>query len=291
MPSTIASPNKGIGLMMLAILLFTTMDATAKHLIAAYPAPLVIWARFAGMFVLVLLILRRRLPHIARTRHPVLHFWRSASQFGATGLFFLSLGYIGLAEATAIVDINPVLVTLGAALFLGERFGPRRALGVVAALIGAMFIIRPGSSVFSFAALLPLGAALCYSANVLLTRFLGQKESVWTAMFYASAFGTFAGAIALPWVWTPIAAADLPWFVLVGLLGTAAQLCIIRAFSITEASILAPFGYLGLIFSVFWGIVLFDQYPDGWTVLGALVIAGAGLYVWHRENITAKAAQ
>ena len=283
--------NKGIGLMALAILLFTTMDATAKHLIATYPAPLVIWARFAVMFLLVVLILNRRVPAMVRTHHPVLHFWRSASQFGATGLFFLSLGYIGLAEATAIVDINPVLVTLGAALFLGERFGWRRAMGVVAALIGAMIIIRPGSAVFSPAALLPMGAAVCYSANVLLTRFLGQKESVWTAMFYASAFGTIAGAFALPWVWVPVATADLGWFALVGVLGTAAQLCIIRAFSITEASVLAPFGYLGLIFSAIWGIVLFGQYPDGWTVFGALVIVSAGLYVWHRETQLGKAGR
>lgn len=291
MTHAVPSPNRGIALMVMAILLFTTMDAAAKHLIATYPAPLVIWARFAGMFVLVLVILNRRLPQMARTRFPVLHVWRSASQFGATGLFFMSLGYIGLAEATAIVDINPVLVTLGAALFLGERFGLRRALGVLAALIGALVIIRPGSDVFSLAALLPLGAAICYSANVLLTRFLGQQESVWTAMLYASAFGTLAGAVALPWVWMPIAMQDMPVFVLVGLLGTAAQLCIIRAFSITEASVLAPFGYLGLIFSVFWGIVLFNQYPDRWTIFGALVIASAGLYVWHRENRIVKAAR
>ncbi|MGL5008703.1 MAG: DMT family transporter [Paracoccaceae bacterium] len=288
MPSPAPSPNRGILLMMLAIFLFTAMDATAKHLIATYPAPLVIWARFAGMFVLVLLILNRRVLVTARTRYPVLHFWRSASQFGATGLFFLSLGYIGLAEATAIVDINPVLVTLGAAIFLGEKFGPRRAAGVVAALIGALIIIRPGSDVFSPAALLPLGAAVCYSANVLLTRFLGQQESAWTAMLYASAFGTIAGALALPWVWVPVAAGDLGWFVLVAMLGTGAQLCIIRAFSITEAAILAPFGYLGLIFAAIWGIVLFRQYPDGWTILGALVIAGAGIYVWHRETRAAR---
>jgi drug/metabolite transporter (DMT)-like permease len=291
MTKSMSQMNKGIALMVLAVLLFTAMDAAAKHLIATYPALLVVWARFTGMFLFVVLILNRRLPRMARTRFPLLHLWRSASQFGATGLFFVSLGYIGLAEATAIVDINPVLVTLGAALFLGEKFGLRRAAGVVAALIGALIIIRPGSDVFSPAALLPLGAALCYSVNVLLTRFLGQQESVWTAMFYASAFGALAGAVALPWVWMPIALADLPMFVLVGLLGTAAQLCIIRAFSIAEATVLAPFGYLGLIFSAFWGIVLFNQYPDRWTVFGALVIAGAGLYVWHRENITAKAAK
>lgn len=291
MPALPPPANRGILLMMLAIFLFTTMDATAKHLIAVYPAPLVIWARFAGMFVLVLFILNRRLPVVARTRFPVLHFWRSAAQFGATGLFFVSLGYIGLAEATAIVDVNPVLVTLGAALFLGERFGLRRAAGVVAAMIGALIIIRPGSAVFSLAALLPLGAAVYYSANVLLTRYIGQKETAWTAMLYASAFGTIAGAFALPWVWVPVAAADLGWFGLVAVLGTGAQLCIIRAFSITEAAVLAPFGYLGLVFAAIWGVVLFGQYPDGWTVLGALVIAGAGLYVWHRETRGGKAAR
>jgi drug/metabolite transporter (DMT)-like permease len=287
-PDLQSGVSRGIALMILAILLFTAMDATAKGLIARYPAPQVIWARFAGQLLIVLFILRWRVGPLLRTRFPGFHLARSLFQFGATGCFFLSLGHIGLAEATALTDINPVLITLGAALFLGERLGPRRLGGVVVALIGALIIIRPGAGVFSPWALLPLGAAVFYTGNALITRYIGSRESVWTSMLYASLFGTLAASFALPFVWIPIPASDLLIFALVGALGTGAQLCIIRSFSIAEASVVAPFAYLGIVFAAGWGIVLYDQWPDRWTVIGALVIVVAGLYVWHRETQAAR---
>jgi drug/metabolite transporter (DMT)-like permease len=276
--------------MILAILLFTAMDATAKGLIERYPAPQVVWARFAGQLLIVLILLNRRAPTLLRSRYPRLHMARSACQLGATGLFFLSLPHVGLAEATALTDINPVLITLGAALFLGEKLGPRRIAGVVVALIGALIILRPGLGVFSPWALLPLGAAVCYTGNALLTRYIGPKEPVWTSLLHASIFGTAVSALALPFVWVPVSGADLLLFTLVGFLGTGAQLCIIRSFSMTEAAVVAPFAYLGIIFATFWGALLYDQWPDGWTLLGALVIVGAGLYVWHRETQAARSA-
>ena len=280
--------TRGVALMILAIVLFTAMDATAKGLIERYPPAQVVWARFAGQLAIVLIVLNTRTRQFLRTGHPRLHLLRSACQFGATSLFFLSLTHIGLTEATALTDINPVLITLGAALFLGERLGPRRVAGVFAALIGALIILRPGSGVFSLWALLPLGAAVCYTGNALLTRFIGQKEPVWTSLLHASIFGTVVAALALPVVWVPVTGPDLALFALVGLLGTGAQLCIIRSFSMTEAGIVAPFAYLGIVFATFWGVVLYDQWPDGWTIIGALVIVGAGLYVWHRERQAAR---
>lgn len=273
-----------MALMILAIFFFTAMDATAKGLIARYPAPQVIWVRFAGQLALVLIILGPRLGPALRTRFPGLHFWRSLSQFGATAFFFMSLPHVGLAEATAIADINPVLITLGAALFLGERLGPRRIAGVAVALAGALIVIRPGAGVFSWWAILPLFCAVSYAASALLTRKIGAQESVWGSMVYASLFGTLASGAALPFVWEPVAAGDLWQFGLIACLGTLAQLCIIRSFSITEASVVAPFAYLGIVFATIWGAVLYDHWPDRWTVIGALVIVGAGLYVWNREN-------
>lgn len=282
--ASLSQVTRGVALMILAIFLFTAMDATAKGLIDRYPAPQVIWVRFAGQLVLVVLILRHHLGPVLRTRFPALHFWRSASQFGATTFFFLSLAHIGLAEATAIADTNPVLITLGAALFLGEKLGPRRIAGVVVALIGALIVIRPGAGVFSWAAILPVLCAISYATSALLTRRIGAQESVWASMVYAALFGTIMAGAALPFVWTPVATEDLWRFGLIACLGTGAQLCIIRSFSITEAGIVAPFAYLGIVFAAVWGAVLYDQWPDRWTVVGALVIVGAGLYVWHREN-------
>ena len=290
LPAPASNVTRGVLLMILAILLFTAMDATAKGLIERYPAPQVIWARFAGQLLIVLVLLNTSAPRLLRTRHPRLHLARSACQLGATGLFFLSLPHVGLAEATALTDINPVLITLGAALFLGERLGPRRIAGVVVALIGALIILRPGLGVFSPWALLPLGAAVCYTGNALLTRHLGPKEPVWTSLLQASIFGTVVSALALPFVWVPISGPDMWLFVLVGFLGTGAQLCIIRSFSTTEAAVVAPFAYLGIIFATFWGALLYDQWPDGWTLIGALVIVVAGLYVWHRETQAARNA-
>jgi len=275
---------RGIALMIAAILMFATMDALAKGLVARYPAPQVIWARYAGQLLVVLVLLNRRAPVALRTDYPWLHMVRSLCQFGATALFFLSLTRIGLAEATALADISPVLITLGAALFLGEKLGPRRIAGVFVAMVGALIIIRPGSGVFSPWALLPLGAAIFYTGNALLTRHIGSRETAWTSLLHASIFGTLLSVLALPFVWVPIAGPDLWLFALVGLLGTGAQLFLIRSFSITEASVVAPFAYLGIIVATFWGVVLYDQWPDRWTVIGALVIVGAGLYVWHRET-------
>lgn len=283
-PAAATDPRRGILLMLLAILLFTAMDALAKGLVARYPTPQVIWARFAGQFLLVVLILNIRLPRYARTQFPVQHAARSLAQLGATGFFFVSLNFIGLAEATALTDINPVLITLGAALFLGERLGPRRIAGVVAAMVGAMIVIRPGMAVFTPAALLPLCCAVSYAAAALLTRKVGAQESAWTSMIIASAFGTGVMTLVLPFYWQPIPMADWPYFALLGALGTGAQLALIRAFSIAEASTVAPFGYVGLILATIWGIVLYGEYPDLWTVIGGAVIVGAGLYVWHRET-------
>lgn len=276
--------STGIGLMLTAVILFTLMDATAKGLIAQYGTLQVIWARYTGQTVLVAILLGPRLLTFLRTRYLGLHLLRSVFQFGATALFFASLSVIGLAEATAIMDINPVLITLGAFLVLGEKIGPRRVFGVLVALIGALIIIRPGTAVFSPAALLPLAASVCYAAYAIVTRKVGTSEPVWTALIYTALVGTVITTAALPTVWQTPALADLPAFLAIGVLGSVAQLCLIRAFSLVEAAVLAPFGYVGLLFATLWGVVFFNEYPDIWVAVGGTLIVAAGLYVWYRET-------
>jgi len=275
--------------MLLAVLLFTAMDAVVKDLVQRYPVALVVWARFAVQLILVMAVLRgRTLAHL-RTAYPVHHALRGLTQVATAGLYFAALPFIGLLEAQALADISPLLITLGAALFLGERLGPHRIFGVAVALAGALIILRPGLSVFSPAALLPLGAAVTYAANALLTRALGARESPWTAMLISSAICTAIASIALPFVWGPVAAQDLAVFLLAGALGTGAQLAIIHAFSLAEASVIAPFSYAGLVTAALWGWLFFAEVPDLPTLVGALVIGAAGLYVWHRETRAARA--
>ncbi len=274
---------RGILLMILAVFTFTLMDALAKSLMQHNTTVQVIWARYTGQSVIVVALVAHRFRSVFRTRHPWLHLLRSTFQFGASALFFSSLNWIGLAEATAIIDVNPVLITLGAALLLNEKIGPRRMVGVGAALIGALIIIRPGSGIFSPAALLPLAGAFCYAGYAILTRLVGRDEDVWTSLFYTAAFGTVVTTAMLPWHWQPVAPADVAGFVAIGVIGAGAQLCLIRSFTLAEAGAVAPFGYVGLLFATVWGFIFFGEVPDFWTGVGALVIVSAGIYVWHRE--------
>ena len=276
---------KGILLNLSAILLFTLMDATAKHLIeGGAPVLQVIWVRYVGQTAIVLVMIAPKLPGALITRHPWHQAGRSLAQFGASIFFFVSLGTISLASATAIADMNPLLITLGAALFLGEPVGPRRLAAVGVAILGALLILRPGSDVFTPMALYPVACALSFAAFALLTRAMGPGEPIATSLFYSALVGTVITTFALPFVWQPIPARDLWAYGAIAILGTAAQMFLIRAYASAPASVIAPFGYTGIPLAALWGLVFFNEVPDGLTILGALVIVGAGLYVWHREN-------
>lgn len=270
--------------MIAAIFCFSIMDATVKALapnVGVLPA---LWARYAGQMLLVFVLVLPRLRTVVRTKYPKLQFFRSLLLMSATACFFTGLSLIPLSDAAALMSTNPMLITLGAALFLGETLGVRRIAGIVAAMIGALIIIRPGSDVFSAAALFPLGAAVCYSAYALLTRRVGADEDVWTSLFYTGFVGTVLLSILVPFQWQTPSATDVGLMVIVTLAGTTGQLALIQAFTKGEAAMLAPYSYTGLAFAAFWGVIFFSEIPDFWTVVGSLVIAAAGLYVWHRET-------
>lgn len=275
---------QGILLNLSAIFVFSLMDATAKHLVqSGYPALQVVWTRYVGQTFLISLVVLPRAGLLLRTRHPYYQAARSLAQFAASAFFFLSLGHIALASATTLADLSPLIITLGAALFLGESIGPRRLVAIAIAIAGALLIIRPGSDLFTPAALLPLVCAFSFATFALLTRAMGPGEGLLTSLFYAALCGTLVTSVLQPFLWVPVAARDLWAFVLIGLMGTLAQVFLIRAYARAPAAAIAPFGYSGILFATCWGLVFFGEWPDRLTILGALVIVGAGLYVWHRE--------
>ncbi|WP_206020998.1 DMT family transporter [Antarcticimicrobium luteum] len=280
----LAIRNRAIGMMILAILCFTLMDASVKALAPRVGVLPALWARYAGQMLLVLILVAPRLRSVARTRYPKLQLLRSVLLMCATAFFFTGISMIPLSDAAALMSVNPVLITLGAALFLGEALGPRRIAGIAAALCGALIVIRPGTDVFSPAALLPLGAAVCYSGYALLTRRVGPDEDPWTSLFYTGLVGTVLLSAIVPFRWQMPDGPALLLIVSVTGFGTIGQMFLIRAFSTGEAAMLAPYSYTGLIFAATWGMLFFAEMPDLWTVCGALVIALAGLYVWHRET-------
>lgn len=277
--------QRGIFFLLIALFFFSAMDAVAKGLVAHYPVVQVVWARnlFQTIAVSLLILPFGGLSQL-KTKHPLNHLLRAIFQIATISLFFASLVYLSLTEAAALADTSPIFITLGAVLFLGEKLTRARIFALILAMIGTLIILRPGMGVFTPAGLLALGCAMAYAGNVLMTRKIGQHETAWTSLFYGALFGTLITSILLPMVWQPILAADIVRFLTLGALGSVAQWAVIRAFSISEAGAIAPFGYLGILFATFWSWSLFGTLPDVATVLGALVIIAAGLYVWREDR-------
>ena len=271
-------------LMIGAVFCFASMDATAKYLMKEIGPAQTIWARYTVQAILVTVLILPKINIYGRTRYPKLQFLRSVALMMATTLFFFAFSRLGLAEASAIFNISPVLITLGAFLFLREQIGPRRVIGILVSLLGALIIIRPGSGVFTIYAILPLGAAIFYSAYSLATRFVGTDESPWTSLFYSAIFGAICYSIYIVFNWNPMSNNALLLTLIIGLFGTAGHICLIRALTLGEASLVAPFIYTNLLFTTIWGLVLFANFPDLWTIAGALIIVAAGIYVWARDR-------
>lgn len=287
MPARVCpNTSRAIALMLCAIFCLSVMDACVKALSGSVGAIPALWARYGGQMLVVLVIVAPRLRMVARTVYPKLQLARSVLLLLATAFFFQGLSRIGLAEATAVLVLYPLFVALGAAFFLGESMGPRRIMAIAIAFLGAMLIIQPGSATFNAAALFPLAAAVCFAGYALVTRAVGKSEDPWTSLFYTALVGGAVMTLIIPTAWVPLNDTEITLMIAIALSGTAGQLLMIRAYSSAEAGILAPFGYVGVVFATLIGLLVFAELPALSTWLGALVIVGAGLYVWMRETRT-----
>ena len=278
--------QRGILLFCLITFIFSLMDITAKYLTQTYPPAQVVWARYASQFFWSMLILSPRLRTYLRTRHLGLQLIRSACLFGATFCFFTSLKYLQFAEATAIFEVAPLVITILSVIILKEQVGHRRWTGVIVGFLGALVIIRPGTEVFSPVALLPMASATCFAGYTIATRILGQDEPHATSFVYTTMIGAVAATAFLPFYWETPTLIDGLMLGTFGMIGAAGHFLLIIALSFTRASTLAPFGYLALLWNVLWGFFIFAEVPDMFTCAGAAIIVSAGLYVWHRERVT-----
>ena len=222
-------------LMIAAVFCFASMYATAKYLMKEIGPTQTIWARYTVQAVIVTVLILPKINVYGRTNYPKLQFLRSVALMMATTLFFFAFSRLGLAEASAIFNISPVLITLGAFLFLREQIGPRRVIGILVSLLGALIIIRPGSGVFTIYAILPLGAAIFYSTYSLATRFVGTDESPWTSLFYSAIFGAICYSTYIVFHWNPMSNNALLLTIIIGLFGTAGHICLIKALTLGEA--------------------------------------------------------
>lgn len=270
------------------MLLFATLDATAKHLAATFPVPMLVWARYTFHFLLMMVFLAPSLRSgLIRTRHPGTQVVRALTLVATTGFGIAALKRMPLAETTAVVFITPLIVTVLAVPLLREHVTPGRHAAVAAGFIGVLLIARPGGGLAGTGVALALVAALSYSAYQILTRKIAAMESAVTMVFYTALVGTLTMTLALPWYWSgPMPdPAEVLLIGSLGIYGGTGHFLLTRAFRLAPASTLSPFLYVQLIFATALGWLVFGQLPDGWALAGMAVIAASGLWIALGERI------
>ena len=267
--------------------LTATVDTVAKYMSPSLHGVQVVWGYSLAITVLVLGYAVFRPEPLWRafaTRRPLLQFGRGAMLFATISMLFVALAKLPLADVIAISFAAPLFIILLAAPLLSERIEVHRFAAVVLGLAGVAIVMRPGAGVFEWAALLALASAVFFAFFQITTRVLASTESPFTTLLYTG-IGTLAcSSLAVPFFWAPISALEMMVFAVIGGLGVAAHVCMIRAYAFTQASFLAPFNYAKLLWAVALGYLVFGDVPQLNVIAGSAVIVASGLYVLYRER-------
>lgn len=266
-----------MALMAVGVGLLTVMDGTGKLLLRELPLAEVVWARYAGNLLALWLLMRLRGRRLEPSRRLPLQLARGGAMVAATAAMFLSLSLLPMAETYAVGLTSPLLVALFAAPVLGERVDRWRWAAAMGGFLGVLVVLRPGSGVFGAAALAPLGMACFFALYQLLTRILGRFDPAETTMFHSAWIGTVLLLPLLPAVWQMPDLRQLALMALMGVLGLASHLCMIRAFACAPASLVSPLIYTQMVWAVGFGWLMFGDLPDAWTLAGSVIVTAAGL--------------
>ncbi len=277
--------SAGIPWVLGAIFLFVSMDTMVKTLLRdGYDLPQVVWGRYFFHVLLMAIVLAPRLKKVAQSGNLRLQLLRSVLMLATTSLFFAGLQFVPLAEASAMMLISPLIVTALAVPFLKESVGPRRWAGVIIGLVGALIIIRPGSELMQLGILLPAMAACCYAIYQISTRLLSQADPIVTTLFYTALVGAVLTSLVAPFYWTDPTPFAWALMVAAGICGGVGHFALIKALTLSPASVIAPYSYMNLIWATAFGYIIFAEIPDISTIGGAAIITASGLYVYHREH-------
>jgi drug/metabolite transporter (DMT)-like permease len=271
--------------MLVAVAVFSTMDAGLKQLSTHYPPFQVACLRAASSLPLVLAwaVSTAGVSTLLHVRWS-LHLLRGAMGVVMMATFVYALRTLPLATAYSIFFVAPLLITALSVPFLGERVSHGRWVAIAVGLAGVLVLLRPtGAGMLSLASLAVLLAALMYAATAITVQLLARTDSTQAMMVWIMVFMALgAGAIAWP-AWVPIRNADAWLIAYVGVAGALGQYAITEAFRLGEASMLAPLEYTALVWGVLLDVTLWHVLPDAITWVGAAIIIGSGLFLLRGE--------
>lgn len=288
----------GIACMVTSAFFLTSMDGMAKFMVGADYSVMQILAVRGWIIVTALLIWLPRAGGwaVLHTQRPWPHVLRVAVGFLTPYLFFVSLKWLPLADATAISFGSTFVMTALSVPVFKERVGVHRWGAVIVGFVGVLIVTRPGfgggsGGLLQPGALFALGASLAYALLMVSNRWLGRTEPVFRLVFFYNLGIALIATLFLPMVWKPMALVDIGIIFALSALGLAGQSLITKALILAPIGVVAPFDYTVLIWASAIGYLVWGDVPQDNVLLGSAVIVASGLYVIHRETRRRKKQQ
>jgi S-adenosylmethionine uptake transporter len=270
----------GILLMVATVFCYTVQDGLTRFLAGEYSVVMVVMIRYWFFAAFVIALALRRPGGLAsvRTRQWRLHGARATLHIAEIFVIVASFVALGLVNTHAVFAVCPLIIAALAGPVLGERVGLARWIAIGAGFAGIIVILRPGSDLFSPLALMPLAAAAMFAGYSLLTRLATRTEDPFIAFFWSGILGAAFATAAGLWFLEPMGTRDWALTVANGLVAILANWLMIRCYAVAEAGAVQPFAYLQLVFVAVMGVTVFGETVDPATILGAVIVTGAGLF-------------
>jgi drug/metabolite transporter (DMT)-like permease len=288
---------KAIGLKLLSALLFAAMSAFVRQLGDVVPVGQLVFFRSACAIPPVLLIytVRGELASAVYTRRPLGQLGRGALSVAGMYTNFSALTRLPLADATAIQFASPLITVALAAVILKEQIRFYRWTAVLVGFAGVIVMLIPHMDLSQYAAagattaatigsIFALVSAFCNAGTVIQTRRLAQSETTSSIVFYFSLVTALAGAVTLPFAWLTPTFSQLSMLISLGLFGGVAHIFLTESYRHATASVIAPFDYSAMLWALLLGYWVFGELPSMMVYVGAIIVAGAGLFVIWRER-------
>ncbi len=269
--------------MLVTTVLFVGVTGIVRHLGSDMSAPQAAFIRYAfGILLMIPFLLRIKVRQLITPRMGY-HAMRGLVHGIGVMLWFFAMARIPIAEVTALGYTTPIFVTIGAAIFLGERFRIRRLIAVLLGLLGTLVIVRPGFATVELGTLAQVAAAPLFAISMLVSKKLTETEESTTIVALMAVFVTLT---LLPFAlasWRTPTLEELAWLFATASLATAGHYALTKAYQAAEITITQPISFLQLVWAALLGYYVFAETPDIWTTVGALIIVASATYIAHRE--------
>ena len=280
----------GIGLMLFGVFMFSFGDALGKFMVATYSVGQLLWLRACAALLLLLPMIWKQRAAFLPLQRPWLQLLRVTLSTIEVAAFFLATVYLPLADVITYYLACPIIVTALSGILLREKIGWRRWSAVLIGFCGVLIALRPSSQTVSWPALIALAGSASFALLMLITRSLRATPDIVLAS--TQFIGTFAlGALLSPIGWVTPGLGSLGLFALAGCISVSALMCVNRSLKLAPASVVVPYQYSMIVWAVAFGYVVFGDVPQVPTIVGAVIIIGAGFYIFLREQQLGREAQ